>query len=154
MVGIASLLIAFLLLAVGSPAVTVHHVKTGQSGETASFQITNHTSNRYFVFPRRVEVHDGATWKTCFEFKEPTELELRPFAYKSLPLAVTNLPTGSRLRLSLVAVKELKGIKGFPGMVRLKFIDGVDVPLNPFDKYSAVGSHLISIVSDEFGQTP
>lgn len=47
----------------------------------------------------------------------------------------------------------VKGIKGLPGILRLKLMDGVaDVPLNPFDKFIAVGSHEISIVSDEFVQ--
>lgn len=62
-----------------------------------------------------------------------------------------NLLFGRRLHLSLVAVKELRGIKGFPGMLRLKFMDGIaDVPLNLFDTSVAIGSHEISIVSEEF----
>ena len=157
-VGIASLLLITILLTVvrpGSVAVTVHHVKTSQSGQliAATFQITNHTADRCFVFPRSVEANDGAKWSTCFEFTNSAELELGPFGCKALPLTVTNLPAGSHLRLSLAVVKELRGIKGLPGMLRLKLMDGVaDVPLNPFDKFIAVGSREISIVSDEFVQ--
>lgn len=133
--------------------ISVRHLNSVQSGKltTATFAITNHTSNRYFVLPRSVEAHGRAKWKTCFEFTDVIETELSPTGHATLMLEMANLPSGTPLRLSLILIKELRGPKGFFGRLRLILVDKVnDVPLNPFDMNSAIGSHPISIKSDEF----
>ena len=156
LVGITFLLFIAVLFVVAhhlTPAITVHPVKSVQSGglTIGTFQITNHTPNRYFVTPRVVEAYDGTKWKTCYAFGDPTESDLKPYTNESLTVGMTNLPAGAPLRLSFVVVKELRGLKGFPGMLRLRFIDKFpDTPLDPFDKYTAVGSHAGSLTSDEF----
>jgi hypothetical protein len=54
-----------------SPAsITVRYIKSVQSGElvTATFEITNHTANGYFVGATIVEVLNDQFWKKCFQF--------------------------------------------------------------------------------------
>ena len=144
---------AIALIRLTPPAITVRHVKSVPTGQAmaATFDITNHTSNTYFLCPNLVEACHGAQWKPCFKFSEDYESELRLDSHKSLTFAVTNLPSGSPLRVSLHVFKELRGVRAFPRLLRDRLAN--KEPLltpNPFDKSEAITSQVSSIVSDEF----
>jgi len=136
------------------PPITVRHVKSVQSGGgiEITYELTNHTTNSYSVYPVSVEVRNGLVWKTCSDFNShPRPIHnLGPLGSESSTFEMTNLPTGSPLRLSLCAGKELTGLERFFRRLGLRFRHGnKDVPLNPFDK-TIVFSKPTQIVSDEF----
>jgi hypothetical protein len=63
---------------------------------------------------------------------------------------LTNLPTGSPLRLMMTVGKELPGLKGLFLRLDLRFRQGQkQISVNPFDKKMKVASSTV-IFSDEF----
>jgi len=100
-----------------------------------------------------VEARSGAEGKPCFTLSDPTDSELKSHEPKSLTFSMTNLPSSSqlRLRLSMFAVKELRGVEGFLLRVRLKLVEKEDlILLNPFNKSTEVGGQAFSLQSSEF----
>jgi hypothetical protein len=137
--------------------IQIHYLKSFQSGQftAATFEMINRSSDRYFVFPQAIDAEIGRAWKTCAQFDTPPQWELRPYAEQPVTLEMTKLPSGPRLRLHLSVVKELRGWKGLPGRFRLKYVDKLSgIPFFPRDENLAVGSHEISMVSDEFVSPP
>ena len=181
-VGIAVLLCVTILFTVPRPSpppITVRHVRSIQSGRwfsatfgitnppiwlgrvnrtfdsgvTAIFEITNHTSSIYHIEPVSFEVRNGLVWKKCFAFDHsPLPLALRPHASETTAFNMTNLPTGSPLRLRMCFRKELAGLERLFMRFDLRFRQGHrNVSLNPFDKsLSVFSSKQAVILSDEF----
>jgi hypothetical protein len=137
-----------------SPAITVRHIKSVQYGGVvlATFEITNHTGSVYHVYPFLVEVRNGPLWRTCFLFNSASDLEVGPSGYHSITLQMADLPTGSPLRLTMQAHKELKaGLVGLFERFEMRFRFGVkSVSVNPFRKTGRVFSRPTELLSQEF----
>lgn len=153
---VAVLLCIAILAVVNRPpssTITVRHVKSVQSGGLVSaiFEITNHTTSRYFVYPMSVEVRNGLAWKKCFDFVSFPGPFVVPHGSESSTFYMTNLPTDCPLRLRMGAGKELTGLKGLFARFELRILGGArSISLNPFDETSSVFSKRIQILSDEF----
>lgn len=151
-VGILLLItIAFVTGGPSSSAITVRRVKSVHSGGlvTANFEMTNHTTNNYVVYMWWVEARMGSVWKRCFDLRPHPFLQLYSHGAQISSLAMTNLPTGSRLRLRMGVSKELAGLETLFPRLRLRF-QGGQISLNPFDKRTKVFGVPTQIVSDEF----
>jgi len=137
-----------------SPPIMVHHIKSVRSGNlvTATFEITNHTTSHYFVYPVAVEVRNGSVWITCFDFNSFPGPILGPHGFDTPTFDMTNLPTGSPVRLRMSVGKELAGLEGLFIRLDLRFRRGQKkVPINPFDETTEVfSSKPTQVVSDEF----
>ena len=159
---IAILLLTTIVFITARPspsAITVRHIKSVQSGGgvTATFEIKNHTARTYSVYPLSVEVSNGPVWKACADFSSPSFPidNLGPHASMTRTFYMTDLPTGSPLRLRLQGQKELVGLDSFFMRLNLRFRQGQkNVSLNPFDKtrvfLTPIQIVTIQIVSDEF----
>lgn len=120
----------------GAPAITVRLVKSIRSGRavTATFEITNHTSNVYFISPERVEVRNGARWQQSDDQFCLIGMDILPERSCLVSTyVVTNLPTGAALRLALTAEQKFCGFNGFVKRLKLRF-PRRGISLNPFDQ--------------------
>jgi len=136
------------------PAITVRHIKSVRYGGVvlATFEITNHTGSVYHIYPFLVEVRNGPLWRTCFLFNSASDLEVGPGGDHSITFQMADLPTGSPLRLTMQAHKELKaGLAGLFDRFEMRFRFGMkSVSVNPFRKTGRVFSRPTELLSQEF----
>ncbi len=141
--------ILFTFLSKPPQIITVRHVKSVQIGNvtTLTFEITNHTDQTYLLDPVWVQARNGIAWPITDKFSSPFLSAHRPL---TATFNMTNLPTGSPLRLRMTAGKDLPGVKGLFFRLDLRFRQGQkQVSVNPFDKKTKVASSTL-IFSDEF----
>ena len=147
--------ILFIVARQSSPTITVRHVKSVQSGHqfTETFEITNHTSRRYYVYAFSVQVSNGLIWKDCYDSfgKSPSPPPiLGSRGSETADFDMTNFPKGFPLRLRMKISKELAGLEKLFQRLDLRFRLGQSsVSLNPFEKHIFFGKYT-EIVSDEF----
>lgn len=139
--------IGFVTARPSSPAITVRHVKSVQSGRVASvtFGVTNHTTKAYMIYPFSIQALNGSTWTNCFSFDTNRIPDVvGPHGFLSSIVEATNLPTASALRLKLLAQKELGGLD----RVRMQlFLRLCPVPLGSGPWFDL---HQATIMSEEF----
>jgi hypothetical protein len=140
------------------PPIRLRHVNSVQFGNvvTATFEVTNLTGGSYIFLPGEVEVRDGSVWIRCFEFENyrPRHTTVGAYAAISYTCQMTNLPTGSALRVKIRAQKVLTGLNGFIRRFELNLRQTRSgrprIPLNPFDKKSKVFGLPSEVESGEF----
>ena len=139
-----------------SSAVTIRHLECVQfrDGFIATFGVTNRTSGTCSVFPLRLEIRNGSSWKVSASgmtgFSAPPDLG--PRAGVLAHCVLTKLPAGSHLRLVMEVRKERRGINSFMLRMKLWLKGDKRHSLNPFDRKVIFESKELDIISDEFVQ--
>lgn len=136
--------------------ITVRRVNSVRSGDSAllTFELTNHTTRSYELFPLEVQVRIGSEWRQCFDCRKPRPkvIPISPRASASYTCQVTNLPTASPLRFSVTVEQELPGLFGLYRRITFRVQGDKTFPLNPFDRRSRVFGVVERVVSEEFVQ--
>jgi hypothetical protein len=115
--------IIFTFLPKPPQSITVRYIKSVQSGKatTITFEITNHTDQTYLLDPVWVRTRNGLAWPITDKFSNPM---FNPHRSVTATFNLTNLPTGSPLRLMMTVGKELAGLKGLFLRLDLRFRQG------------------------------
>jgi len=135
----------------GSRAITVSHVKTIGHGPsaTAIFMVSNQTPDLYFVCSPCIEAHYGSFWKERPEAISGYAASILR-GHDSYSFQMTNLPTEVRLRLKVLAGRELPGLQGAFNRLLIRLFGGTQVSVDPFDKLSSVFAKPKPFLSEEF----
>jgi hypothetical protein len=148
--------LAMLLIISSKPPqeITVRHVKSVQSSNvtTMTFEIKNHTTDRYAFSPFEVQVRNGTAWTKFqdFDMSKPTPL-IAGRAVVSYTENVTNLPAGSTVRFAIRQQPVLLGLNGFIRRAEIKLKNPTSmVSLNPYSKHSLVVDFPTAVWSEEW----
>lgn len=139
------------------PPITIRHIKTVKSGDevAVTLSISNHCGKAFIFYPFKVEAREGTGWKTCWQFQPGfTMSSVDPHSFTNYTCDVTNMPSGSSLRLTIYVQEILTGPKGFLRRVQLHYLGRTPnrIALNPYDKMSKVFGMPIEVATEEFVQ--
>ena len=147
-----------LILYPSKPSVQVRHLQTNRSpvyGITDTFEVRNDTAAQLSFYPATLEVKTGAVWTACYQFKSgyQNSEHLAPHTTKSVTYETLALPKGCPIRLRFGANQENRGLRGAILRLRIHFIPGARISLNPWDKNSHVYT-AVDLLSETFTQQP
>ncbi len=162
LMGVAAVTGLLLVVLVGpmlfpsKPGIQARHLRTNRSpvyGITETFEVRNDTAARVSFYPAAFEVQTGAVWTACYQFKSGYQNaeHLAPHTVTSVTYETPPLPTGCPIRLRFGANRENRGLRGFLMRLRIHFIPGARISLNPWDKTSHVYT-AVDLLSETFTQ--